>query len=300
MTLIGKYLKAFTTHTSYNIRDFGANYLKSKFPTDLAGRVEMDCGVYALSVAWDTYQVVKQSGTKSKVTFRLVAFLDHVSLVIDDKAGGESYVVNNDNITPVSADPEKEAQKQYGEMRGFSHLITPSYFYDLGSTKDSESKFRSGVWAQYLKGVSEIGHKQDALVKHLKKRKGGGTAFGVQNLFSEDSTALAALVDELAPFANNPDELAARLDRFILLALEGAALLTMLTKAFAPFDKQHQFTFHWHGTAHPLVRVALVLLRIQKLGGTLTGDQQRYLKFSEGLLKEELDKHRQDGEAGRF
>jgi hypothetical protein len=300
MALIGKYLKAFTTHTSYNIRDFGANYLDSKFSTDLARRVEMDCGVYALSVAWDAYQAVKQSGAKGDVTFRLVAFLDHVSLIIDDKTGAESYVVNNNNITPIKADPEREAQKEYGEMRGFSHLITPSYFYNLGSTKDSASKFRAGVWARYLKAVSEIGLKQTALEKHLKKTKGGGTAFGVQKLFSEDAAALDALVNELAPFANDPHELAARLDSFMPLAIEGGALFTLLAKSFKPFDKQHQFTYHWPGTAHPLVRVALVLLRIQKLGGKLTQDQQRYLKFSEGLLKEELDKHRQDGEAGRF
>jgi Domain of unknown function (DUF4157) len=48
MTLVSKYLKAYTHHTTYNIRDFGKNYLDTNFPVNLAGQIERDCGVYAL------------------------------------------------------------------------------------------------------------------------------------------------------------------------------------------------------------------------------------------------------------
>ena len=55
MALIGRYQKAYTIHTTYNVRDWGVSYLDSTMPTDLAGRVEKDCGVYALTVAWDVF-----------------------------------------------------------------------------------------------------------------------------------------------------------------------------------------------------------------------------------------------------
>ena len=38
MALVGRYLKAFTIHTTYNVRDWGKSYLDSDMPTDLAGR----------------------------------------------------------------------------------------------------------------------------------------------------------------------------------------------------------------------------------------------------------------------
>lgn len=301
MALVGRYLKAFTAHTEYNIRDFGVSYLDTKFPTDLAGRLTMDCGVYALTVAWDAYQAVKQTGARTHITFRLAAFLDHVALIIDDKGGGESYVVNNDHITPVKRDPEKQAQKEYGEMRGFTHLITPSFFSEIGSTGDAAPAFRAGLWSGYLKLLSDITAKETALEDQLKKSKGGGSSFGVQKLFSEDAQALDVLVDRLRPSAGDLGRLAAGVDDgFMRLAMEAAALFTMLAKFFAPVSQQRQFTYHWPGTAHPLVRVGLLLLHIRKLGGTFTADQQRYLKFCEGLLKGELDKLRKDGEAGNF
>ena len=88
MALIGRYLQAFTVHTGYNVRDWGTSYLDTEMPTDLAGRAERDCGVYALTVAWDVYQTVKRGDPKLDVTFYLVTMLEHVTLVITDKSTG--------------------------------------------------------------------------------------------------------------------------------------------------------------------------------------------------------------------
>jgi hypothetical protein len=34
-----RYLKAYTYHTSFNVRDFGENYLDSPMPTEPTGRL---------------------------------------------------------------------------------------------------------------------------------------------------------------------------------------------------------------------------------------------------------------------
>ena len=100
MTLIGKYLKAYTHHTTYNVRDFGENYITSKFPVNAAGQAERDCGVYALMVAWDVFETVKH-GKGPEVTFKLEVMLDHIILVMDDTSTGRTYIVSNDQIKSV-------------------------------------------------------------------------------------------------------------------------------------------------------------------------------------------------------
>jgi Domain of unknown function (DUF4157) len=102
MALMGRYLKAHTYHTGFNVRDFGTSYLASEMPSDLAGRLVRDCGVYALTVAWDVFQTVKAGDSKLQLSFTLATLLDHIILVITDKAAGESYLVNNDQITKIS------------------------------------------------------------------------------------------------------------------------------------------------------------------------------------------------------
>jgi hypothetical protein len=51
---------------------------------------------------------------------------------------------------------------------------------------------------------------------------------------------------------------------------------------------------------HPLARVALVLVRLQRLGQTLTQDQQRYLGNVTKAFPEIMTEHRAAAEAGRF
>jgi hypothetical protein len=68
MSLIGRYLRAYTIHTSYNIDDFGRSYLENRmrdFPIDLAGCAERDCGVYALTVAYEVYRTVREASPRA-------------------------------------------------------------------------------------------------------------------------------------------------------------------------------------------------------------------------------------------
>src|SRR5262249_29185960 len=50
--LLESFLHAFTTHTPYNIEDFGDNYLTRQFPRAMTGQLIHDCGVYALRIAY--------------------------------------------------------------------------------------------------------------------------------------------------------------------------------------------------------------------------------------------------------
>ena len=99
MTLVANHLKAYTHHTFFNIRDFGKNYLDTDFPVNLAGQIERDCGVYALTVAWDVFETVRQANPSREVTFSLRVMLDHVILVMEDKSTLQTYVVSNDSVT---------------------------------------------------------------------------------------------------------------------------------------------------------------------------------------------------------
>ena len=80
MQLIGRYLRAFTIHTQYNIRDWGASYLDSPEATDLAGRAERDCGVYAFTVAYEVYRTARSARPRLDLVFQLVALPEHVAL----------------------------------------------------------------------------------------------------------------------------------------------------------------------------------------------------------------------------
>jgi hypothetical protein len=334
MALIGRYLKAFTVHTDFNIRDFGPNYLDSKFPVDLAGRAEKDCGVYALHVAWDVFQTVKQADSKLDVQFRLATSLDHVTLIIDDKSTAETYLVNNDTVTrlnqtipesylrpffrPIPSQrewtgtyddqsvtappwvvPEKEVPKEYADLRGLPYLATPFFFSDLGSTKDSVETFHSGVWANYLTATGEMANKEGALNQDLKAAK-QGNVHGLQKAFAENAAILNNLMDQLTPFANDRDALESNLAGDMDLAIMVLVIFEKFLKGFSPLSEKHQFSYSWtQGPVHPLVRVALAILRLRKLGGTITVPQTKFLAYCEKIFKE-LAEQREAGEAGRF
>jgi hypothetical protein len=71
--------------------------------------------------------------------------------------------------------------------------------------------------------------------------------------------------------------------------------------ASKPAGSRNVISLEWRkGGIHPLVRVALVLLRFQALGARLSGEHQTYLKYFESAFKEAMDEHRDDARAGRF
>ncbi len=330
MSLIGRYLKAFTVHTMYNVRDWGKSYLDSKMPTDLAGRTEQDCGVYALTVAWDVYQTVKQGDPKLNVTFDLVTMLEHVSLVITDKSTGEFYVVNNDQVSPPQkGDPLKLIGPQYGAIRGLPYTVGPAVTVHLGSTKDPQKKFHDEAWTRYLASV-DWGLRLD-IPKEVEKLKTTDPAaysqkvreirqnryktfYRNQEIFDSNAKKLDPMVDALAPVANDAKKLASALNPVVDKAGDLAVLFIGLGPAagivagsarsqkILPRQAQFLFSMQKGHTVHPIARVALAILHLKALGGTPTPKEDALIKFclTVPLFKQQMADYQASGAMGKF
>jgi hypothetical protein len=325
MTLMGRYLKAYTYHTGYNVRDFGANYIDSKMPSDLAGRLVRDCGVYALTVAQDVLETVRKGNAKLKLDFTLATLLDHIILIITDDATGDTYLVNNDLITqfsrrtgyapqferpaglpanvhlfleepePMPFNRDEEVGKQYAQLRNVPYLVTPVNYTRIGSTKDSGDAFKNKAWSIYGKTTA-----------YMAKVP---VDIGMLEDFSKNSKTLDDLLDELAPQAGNAAAISAWLDagwpeiRSLLLRFEQIgpkAFKNIKPPAAKPAGSVDGGSFRWPGSNHPLIRVALLLLHLQALGQPLTGAQRQYLDYFEKAFKALLDASRASAKAGRF
>jgi hypothetical protein len=301
MSLIGRYLKAYTYHTSFNVRDFGENYLDSPMPIELTGRLVQDCGVYALNVAWDVMQIAKKGDPSLKLTFTLATLLDHVILVIADKTSGATYFVNNELITrrvpttgyaPKPVDVDEEIGAQYMLLRNLPYLITPANYLQIGTTADKPADFKKAAWKRYL-----------AATAYMSKVP---VDYTMIEMFSVQSRVLDTKVDELLPRANDAAAISAWLTEgwpqivSMLLRFDQLGLSAFKAAGPAPAGSRNAGAFRTPGGAHPLVRVALMLLRLQRLGQTLTTEQQRYLGNMTKAFPQTMSEHHAAAEAGRF
>jgi hypothetical protein len=331
MALVGRYLKAYTIHTNYNVRDWGKSYLDTEMPTDLAGRAERDCGVYALTVAWDVYKTVKAGDPKLDVSFELTAMLEHVTLVIRDRKAGEHYMVNNDTVSgPHKGDPLEQVAPAYGAITGVPYTVGPAVTMGLGSTKDSPTKFHDDAWTRY-KASADWGLHLDVPPDVLALKKTDPAAFGKRILeiqkaryekfyqdqlaFDRGTKALDKRVDaELLPVAGDTAKLAPAVETLTDAAGPLAVLFIQLgpsvgvdagsaaSAALLPKQAQYLFTLDQGHTVHPLARLARAVLRVQAQGGTPTAKEQALVKFCETVpqFKAQLDAYRAAGATGPF
>lgn len=112
-SLLQQYLRVFTVHTPYNIKDDGDNYLTRTFPRDLAGRLIHDCGVYALRVAY--ILSLLRDHPKLKLHFRYVVMPYHVGLVITG-ANLPMFLVNNDEINRISTAEASAFREKWNQL----------------------------------------------------------------------------------------------------------------------------------------------------------------------------------------
>lgn len=155
LQLMERYLKSFTRHTVYDVRDFGVSYLTRELPRDLAGRTVRDCGVYALTVAYEVFRTARGATPRLPVSFRLFAMPEHVSLVIFDESQDTHYVVNNDRIDGpkqggrASAEVYRSLARGYSSAMGRAGAVTPVVRVELGSTRLGVGAFRSRAWSRF-------------------------------------------------------------------------------------------------------------------------------------------------------
>jgi hypothetical protein len=164
MATVGRYLKAFTVHTDYNVRDFGSkSYIQDEAAgeatIDLTGRAERDCGVYALTVAYEVARTAKSEGIA--LDFELVTTLDHAMLVIHE-ASGAFYIVSNDTVSgPLTGSVPMELAKIAGSLRGRKAAAMPAMTFGLGSSIGSASKKEysdASAWSTYKRSQFGLGH----------------------------------------------------------------------------------------------------------------------------------------------
>jgi hypothetical protein len=300
MTLIGKYLKAYTHHTTYNIRDFGENYITSRFPVNAAGQAERDCGVYALMVAWDVFETVKHGSADLDVAFRLDVMLDHIILVIDDKSTLKTYIVSNDKITTVEPvllrhprvreaydepdlsyrqgpyvkqNPEEKVSEEYANVRNLAFLVSPEIPADLGSTKTGEAAFRKNIWAEYLAKTAHATDVSNAVNDQLARisaeQQGGqgmlSNVFEAQKAVNDTLVILNQRVDEMEKL--NPAEMAQRVDGEFVEAFKILMTFGMIAHSDKGPTPKHPVMAGMGGGVHPLVRYAQLLLQV---GGVST------------------------------
>jgi hypothetical protein len=148
MDLIERYLKAFTVHTDYNVRDFGVSYLDSEMPQDLAGRAEQDCGVYALTVAYELFLTMRAGGPA--LDFTLVSVPGHVMLAIKVRGKDATFVVNNAEIEgPHTGSVEDLAARFVAPVFQHRFLVTPAMSTPIGGTDMKEPDFKKSAWEQF-------------------------------------------------------------------------------------------------------------------------------------------------------
>lgn len=321
MELIGRYLKAFTKHTEFNVRDWGPSYLDTKMPTDLAGRAERDCGVYALTVAWETFKTLKDADPGASVDFRLVALLDHVVLIIDDRKARESYMVNNDEITgPDKGDPLAQVGRAWAKVRGLALTAGPATEVPLGSTASAEPAFRTDLWKEYtakanlqLRNVLPMAAIKE--LETLKKTDPQAFAKRIAEITEATYTKFYADLQQLDKLLRALD---ARLDQIVHARVPDndlkKAMPTLgpaavgLTNLFAsllpetglPVEAKGRVfgVFSRTSKNHPLVRAAMAMLRLeQKLGGSLADDEKKLITFCDliPLFHTALDEFRSQG-----
>lgn len=314
MAIQGRYLRAFTIHTNYNVRDFGTNYVDSPMPTDLAGRAERDCGVYALMVAWETYSTLKKEDPGAKVQFRLIALLDHVALVIDDQSAAEYYLVNNDTIIgPKTGNALQEMGPTWAALRGRRYAVGLAVEVPLGKVSDAAAGFKSGIWSKYKTDIhfqlratlpeTEIkrldalkASDPDAFEAELSRvaQNTYKTYYESQKLFDAHSQRVERRLDAILAASSPDKELQGQIGELTTNAVAAAGLFTML--AGHPTDSKQPVAFVFSSMAnrkHPLARAAMAFLRFRRLGGTLTTDQETIIKLCDSvtLLKDAVDEY---------
>ncbi len=335
MALIGRYQKAYTIHTTYNVRDWGVSYLDTTMPTDLAGRVEKDCGVYALTVAWDVFQTAKYASPALDLNFELFSMLEHVALIVTDTAAGSFYVVNNDEISgPFTGDKLAKVAQLYQGVRGLDYTVGPAVPVTIGGTKQSDRAFHDRAWDRY-KNSADWGLSKPELPPETRALATTDPAaydrafaaawqdryksfYARQEALDRGLRELDPQIDALASVAGDPAALAraiapvaakagALADMFTALGPKegigiGSTATMKLIEAGVDASQAYIFTRAAGHTVHPLARVGQAVLHLQALGATPSPAALAILQFCDTIpdFHRALATYRAAGATGPF
>jgi hypothetical protein len=291
---VGRYLKHFTTHTQYNVDDFAkVSYLDRDQPTDLAGRALRDCGVYAVTTAYEVFRAVR--GSSAKVSFQLFHTLEHVMLVIRDNDTQTHFVVNNDQIVgPKSGDASGTVAQAFADVIGHQQVLSVAVRSpELAGTK-SDAAFKSDLWKSFQSGAHleleteaptgpddtrSLAERSQDTVKHYYEAldrfdKGGALLHEkLDALLPRLSTASAQdLGTSLLPLGKLGLGMGQLLDNFAQNRIRAG-----FTKTPAVNMTRSILISAGRDGDHPLVRLGMALLFAQAHGHQLTAEQLAFL-----------------------
>jgi hypothetical protein len=136
--LLERFLRVFTTHTPYNIDDFGDNLLTKTFPRTLTGQLIHDCGVYALRIAY--MLSLLRDHKDLQLRFRYILLPVHIALIITGK-NLPAYIAQNDRISVYSPQTVDELYKKWKKTTEQGEDRT-------GPEQDDEAQFVAELAAQ--------------------------------------------------------------------------------------------------------------------------------------------------------
>lgn len=300
---VERYLKNYTLHTEYNIRDGGMPYFRSVMPTDMIGRAVRDCGVYAMMTAYEMYRM----GIRHRLDlrFRIVSSLDHVVLVMFETGQNQHFVLSNDTISGPFPGVQQEdiissVATNFGIVSNSRYAITPAAGVDLGDTGMSRRRFESTAWQRYQdiqnwglrmqESVGPDGEMEDQYERHYRELRSYGN--GSERLFrllnevdrelaaSDTSGQLNIINGRMDMLMNAAIFLTSLFDRLG----RNADVVTPSRRVRALIgQRQYIFTTGNEGQLHPLSRLGILLLRYQHMGGTLEALQQALLTWLRGV-----------------
>jgi hypothetical protein len=126
-----------------------------------------DCGVYALTVAYEVYRTVHESGKGENISFDLFVMPGHVALVIFDEDQRSYYLLSNDEIKgPLvgkRGDPEviRGIAGIFGETKGLDFVVSPVGVTTVGNTNMKEKAFKRQLEERYEIMAAEWGLSPD-------------------------------------------------------------------------------------------------------------------------------------------
>jgi hypothetical protein len=297
LRLMERYLKAFTAHTDYNIRDFGVSYLDGQAPEDLLGRTLRDCGVYAVTVAYEVYRTARGGSTRFNVDFQLYHTLEHAMLAIMDRATGEHYVVSNDQVTgPKRGNVSDTVASAYSSLMGRTNTFTPAGRTGTLSTSMGDAAFRSNVWANYQTGA-RLGLRtevptgpEDARTDDQRRTDTYARYYRDLERYDHFATAADARIDALRDAlagktaAEHTTIVSSALPELTRLGLGMAFVVDRYTQKGPSATvglyqglntpMEQLALFQTARTTHPLARLAQALLYAEKVGLTLSNEQR--------------------------
>lgn len=330
MDLMERYLRFFTRHTVYNVRDLGTNYLTTERPRDLLGRTVRDCGVYALTVAYEVYRTAHSAQPRLPVQLQLYVMPEHVSLVIFDMDQETHYIVNNDRIDgpyrggPSSQTVMENLAKRYGATMSRPAFVTPTMRTDLGGSGISPSIFRRRTWQRYQIGTSWGFRAQprrgpdDTRTEAEREEAAYTQYYEDMEQFSQGIRRLDGAINEL-----NLSQVARRSRRLVLgrrlpdLMQLGTGLMQIfltygpnVVGRLATNDprlagRSPEYLYFMAGredVAFPLTRLGMALMYYERLGGQLSARQQQYLQALRSVpaFQQSLDRYDQAGRPPTF